>query len=143
VDGFSFYPKALYETSDAPLHFLQSIHDHVVAMYDDPIVKWTPETGDPGHSWVALFLVIEVLFQLPTALYALYRLGARRSGGSYGGDELLFLVYGLETSLTTLVCIHDVFYWDDVAYPPHLKQTFISIYAPWCIVREYLSLFPS
>lgn len=131
-----FYPRWLYEPADSPLHFLQRIRSDYIATYNDPIVQWTPESG--RDSWIPLFTHIEMLFQLPTAMVAVRRLGGRRTGTT-GSDELLFLVYALETALTTLVCLHDVFWWDNDVYPAELKNAFLfKIYGPWFAIREYL-----
>jgi len=79
---------------------------------------------------------IEFLFTLPIVLYTVYRLGIQRKGTS-GADELLLLVYGLETALTTSVCLYDVSYWDDALYPSRLKNVFrFQFYGPWMLIRK-------
>ncbi|KAK1768154.1 transmembrane protein 6/97 [Phialemonium atrogriseum] len=135
VDAVPFYPKHLYEPPGSPLHLLQRIRTFYVATYNDPIVQWTPALG--RDSWIPLFTRIEMLFQLPAAAYAVHRLGRRRRAGTTGADELLYLVYALETALTTLVCLNDVLWWDDVVYPAGLKRVFIfQIYGPWFAIRK-------
>lgn len=88
---------------------------------------------------MGLFLYIEFGFTLPVVLYAVYRLGfSHRSKGTSGADELLFLVYGFETAFTTLVCFHDVFYWDESDYSAELKSTFkYNFFGPWIVMRQY------
>lgn len=97
---------------------------------------------------MGLFLYLEFGFTLPVVLYAVYRLGLSsfygRSSGTSGLDELVFLVYGFETAFTTLVCFHDVFYWDDTLYSAELKNTFkYNFFGPWIVMRESPTYLPA
>jgi len=101
----------------------------------------TPTSSAPGNSWVDLFMKLEFFFSLPTVLYGVYRLsglGGKSSRlSTSGADELLFLVYALLTAFTTLVCMHDVAWWDDRAYPAEVKRVFwFQTYGPFFVVRE-------
>ena len=131
-----FYPAWLYKAPGSPLHFLELIQSHYIATYNDPIAQWTPQTATGHDAWIPLFLRIEVVFSLPLVLYAVYRLGIQRAGTT-GPVELLFLVYAFETAFTTLVCINDVFWWDDAVYDQELKRTFIvNLFGPWFVIRK-------
>ncbi|KAK3938324.1 hypothetical protein QBC46DRAFT_355966 [Diplogelasinospora grovesii] len=134
VDATHFYPKWLYASPESPLHFMQLIKDNYISTYNDPIAQWTAETATQHSSWIPLFLSIEMLFSAPIVLYAVYRLGVKRAGTT-GANELLFLVYAFETAFTTLVCIHDVLYWDDAVYNIDLKRTFVfNLFGPWFVI---------
>ncbi|KAK0617785.1 transmembrane protein 6/97 [Bombardia bombarda] len=144
IDMLHFYPTWLYKPTDSPLHFAEKIQQNHIATYNDPYVQWLPATAVPsGHdSWIGLFLYIELAFLLPTALYGVYRLGLDSRGrkqGTSGGDELLFLVYAFETALTTLVCVHDVFYWDKEVYSPEVMRSYqVNLLGPWLVIPSLM-----
>lgn len=125
-----FYPPQLYKAPGSPLYFLQQIKDFYIAAYNDPLVQ--PET-EPN--WMHLVSVVEIAFQLPTALYAAWRLSG--SKGTSGPFELLLLVYAFETAFSTLLCINDVFYWDPAVYSPEQKNVFLfQLYGAWLVIRK-------
>lgn len=129
----------MYEPAGAPLHLIYTAKEWYIKTYNDPIVQWSSETASGHDNWMGLFMHVEVVFTLPVVLYAVYRFGIHRRGTS-GADELLFLVYALEVAFTTLVCIHDVFYWDSTVYSAELKKTFlVQFYGPWFVVRKCTS----
>ena len=130
------WPAWAYEPAGAPLHAVFAVKQEYIQKYNDPVVQWTPATASGHDSWMGLFLYIEFAFLLPTALYGVYRLGVQRRGTS-GRDELLFLVYGLEVSFTTLVCIYDTLYWDSAACSAELKRELqVQLYGPWLVIRK-------
>ncbi|KAK4235737.1 hypothetical protein C8A03DRAFT_36401 [Achaetomium macrosporum] len=134
------YPAWVYEPAGAPLHAVYSLKQWYIQMYNDPIVQWSPETAAGHDSWMGLFLHIEFLFLLPTALYGVYRFAVQRRGTS-GADELLFLVYALEVAFTTLVCIYDTYYLDSAVYSEQLKRTLrIQFYGPWCLIPTIMAI---
>lgn len=101
-------------------------------------MQWSPSTSVPGShdSWIGLFLYLEFGFTLPVVLYGFFLLTVKRKGTT-GRDELLFLVYALETALTTLVCIYDVGYWDPAVYSEEAKRTMVlQFFGPWFLVRK-------
>ncbi|KAL8287919.1 hypothetical protein RB597_000149 [Gaeumannomyces tritici] len=135
VDALQFYPPSLYEAEGSPLHALKRLHDHYVATYNDPIVQWEL----PGRPWTRLFSLVEMAFQLPTAAYGVYLLGG--GGGTSHGDEMLFFVYALEVAFTTLVCVHDVAYWDDAVYSLQQKQViWFQLYGPWLLIPSIMAV---
>ncbi len=130
------WPTWAYEPVGAPLHAAFAVKQDYIQKYNDPVVQWTPETASGHDSWMGLFLYLEFAFLLPTALYGIYRLGVQRRGTS-GRDELLFLVYGLELSFTTLVCIYDTLYWDSAACSAELRRELqVQLYGPWLVIRK-------
>lgn len=81
-------------------------------------------------------MYLEFGFSLPVVLYGFYKLLTTKK--TSGGDELLYLVYALETALTTLVCIHDVAYWDPEEYTVEVRRKMVfQFLGPWFLVREY------
>ncbi|KAK0701584.1 transmembrane protein 6/97 [Lasiosphaeria miniovina] len=141
IDGLDyFFPSSMYEPAGAPLHFAYNIKQDYVATYNDPIGQWSPETASGHDSWMGLFLYLEFAFILPAVLYAVFQLGVMRRGTS-GATELLLLLYGFETALTTLVCIHDVAYWDPAAYSPEVKRTLtFQLFGPWFAIPFLMSI---
>ncbi|EFX05780.1 hypothetical protein CMQ_3849 [Grosmannia clavigera kw1407] len=151
VDIVDKYPAWLCANPGAPLHALHRFRQWYIATHNDPVVQWTPAThpllSNGGGSWVPLFFWIELVFTLPTVLYAVYRLGFVRGrnraplGGTTGPLELLLLVYALETALTTAVCIHNISYWDPSIYSSAQKNTFrFQLMGPWLAMPSLLFL---
>ncbi|KAK3352514.1 transmembrane protein 6/97 [Lasiosphaeria hispida] len=135
-----FYPKSLYELPGAPLHFAQLARLDYLAKYNDPIVQWSAETASGHDSWMGLFIVLEYSLALPVMLFTFYRFAIKRRGTS-GAHELLLAAYGFETALATLVCIHDIFYWDETLYTLETKNTLIySYYVPWLVVPSLITI---
>ncbi|KAK4458331.1 transmembrane protein 6/97 [Cladorrhinum samala] len=135
VDLLEFiYPETMYKPEGSPLHFAWKLHEFYISTYNDPIVQWSPQTAAQHDNWMGLFLHVEFLFLLPVVLWGLYRLGVQQNG-TRGTDELLFFVYALEMAFTTLVCLHDTWYWDPTVYSDDLKWVFRSqLYGPWFFI---------
>jgi len=96
-----------------------------------------------GHrgSWSVLFLRLELAFLLPASIYSVYRLlGSNK--GTTGPLELLLLVHGFQSALTTGVCLYDIDSWDPVVYPADVKSVFFyQMFGPWFVACES-SKFP-
>ncbi|KAI1420952.1 transmembrane protein 6/97 [Xylaria sp. FL1777] len=106
VDLVPLYPRALWEPHDAPLRFLGELRRYYAAAYNDQFFQ-PPPVEVPN--FFPLFAFFELVFHLPVSLWAVRAIwGGVRSGAS----ELLLLVYGLETALTTLTCIYEAAFWD-------------------------------
>lgn len=141
VDSVDKYPAWLCAEPGSPLHALHRFRQWYIDTHNDPLVQWSPSThpllSSGGGSWVPLFFWIELVFTLPTVLYAVARLGRIRAGtaataSTTGSLELLLLVYALETALTTAVCIHNVSYWDPAVYSDAQKNVFrFQLMGPW------------
>lgn len=132
------YPAHLHEPPSSPLHFLDRLRSFYISTYNDPIMQWTP---DAGHdNWIRLFFDLEMLFLLPTCVYAVYQHGVRadRKFGFTGAEELLYLVYAFQTAFTTLVCLNDVAYWDPAVYSASDKRMFVfGLYGPSFAIRKW------
>jgi len=134
------YPANLWQPPTGPLHFLHRLRSWYVSTYNDPIMQWTPDLG--RDNWISLFFHLEILFLLPTCMYAVYQHGVRadrKDGGRFTGpEELLYLVYAFQTAFTTLVCIHDVAYWDPGVYSASAKRMFVfGLYGPYFAIRKW------
>lgn len=136
VDAVPYYPEDLRIPPTSPLHFLERLRNFYIETFNDPIVQWTPELGH--DNWIPLFFHIEMLFLLPVCMYTVYTQAfGNRKASFTGPEELLYLVYAFVTAFTTLVCLNDVFYWDDILYPAQAKNVFLfQLYGPWVVIRE-------
>lgn len=71
----------------------------------------------PIPSFFPLFAVLELVFHLPVSAWAVRRLWPSGAAGLDGRAELLLLVYGVETVLTTATCmweawlVRQMIYW--------------------------------
>lgn len=103
-------------------------------------MQWTPDNGH--DNWIPFFFNFEILFLLPTCLYAVYQHGVKadRKTGFTGPEELLYLMYAFVTGFTTLVCLNDVAYWDPAVYSAQDKKMFVfGLYGPYFAIRKFLS----
>ena len=143
IDGLEFYPSWVYEPRGSPLHIFYAAKQQYIAELNDPIAQWSQATASGHDSWMGLWIYLEWVVALPILLFTVYRLGVQRRGTS-GAHELALLVYAFHTALTTLTCIHDVFYWDNAVYTAAVKNKILyQAYSPWLIVRKCLSLSQS
>lgn len=79
---------------------------------------------------------IEISFQLPVALYSVYRLG-RGDKGTTGGHELLLLTYALEAAFSTALCIVHTTYLDPADFTPAQWDVFTyQLMGPWIAIRK-------
>lgn len=126
------YPAHLYQPPNSPLHFLQRLRDYDISTYNDPLVQ--PHLAP---AFMPLLFAVELGFQLPTVLFALWRL-LRRGSPTSGALELLLLVYAFETAFSTVLCMHSVFFLDEALFTPEQRGVFLwQLMGPWVAVREY------
>ncbi|KAF2242840.1 hypothetical protein BU26DRAFT_493577 [Trematosphaeria pertusa] len=95
-DLTSYYPASL-----KPL-WMSSIRTWYIATYGDRFFFSPPP-------WFPLFTLLEALYHLPLTLWAipaLLRADPR--------VPLALLVFGLETSITTLVCLAEMLSWEEL-----------------------------
>ncbi|KAI0185762.1 transmembrane protein 6/97 [Xylaria flabelliformis] len=118
VDLVPLYPQSLWVPASSPLHFLFSLREFYIANYNDQFFL-PPPAEIP--SFFPLFAFLELVFHLPVSLWAVGAL--RRGGGLSGSAELLLLVYGVETALTTFTCIYDILLWDPAIVTAAQKTT--------------------
>ncbi|KAI1113856.1 transmembrane protein 6/97 [Nemania sp. NC0429] len=115
VDLVPLYPASLWVPPDSPLHALSRLRSYYIEAYNDQFFA-RPAAEIP--SFFPLFAFLELVFHLPVSLWAVGALwggGGNRNRGSgplSGAAELLLLVYGLETALTTFTCMYDAALWD-------------------------------
>lgn len=65
----------------------------------------------PIPSFFPLFAFLELVLHLPVSVWAVRKLW---SGAGLGGKaELLLLLYGVETVLTTATCMWEAWLWDE------------------------------
>ncbi|KAK7752002.1 hypothetical protein SLS62_005964 [Diatrype stigma] len=121
VDLVPLYPAWLWVPADAPLHCLHDLRVYYLETYNDRFFA-PPPAEVP--SFFALYALMEAFFHLPVSVWAAGRLlsgGGKVKGGERrkkegslddGGAELLLLVYGIQTVLTTATCMYEAWLWD-------------------------------
>ncbi|KAI5926201.1 transmembrane protein 6/97 [Camillea tinctor] len=107
VDLVPLYPASLWEPAAAPLHFLSDLRSYYFRTYNDLFFAPAPA---PVPSFFALYACLELVLHLPVSVWAVRALG--RAGGLKGSAELVLLVYGVETALTTATCMWEAYLWD-------------------------------
>ncbi|KAI1123825.1 transmembrane protein 6/97 [Nemania abortiva] len=121
VDLVPLYPHSLWVPDGAPLHMLSSLREYYIATYNDQFFLPPPATIP---SFFKLFTFFELIFHLPISLWAVRALWA--GGPLTGSSELLLLVYGVETALTTLTCMYDAALWDPAVVTAAQKTVLIG-----------------
>ncbi|KAI1382705.1 transmembrane protein 6/97 [Hypoxylon trugodes] len=127
VDLVPLYPASLWVPPSAPLHFLYDLRVYYIETYNDQFFA-PPPAAIP--SFFPLFAFLELVFHLPVSLWAVRALlgggrGAKQSGLS-GSAELLLLVYGIETALTTGTCMYEAFLWDPLVVTAQQKVVLLG-----------------
>ncbi|KAI8628318.1 transmembrane protein 6/97 [Xylariaceae sp. FL1651] len=123
VDLVPLYPHALWVPADAPLHFLHELREYYIASYNDQFFQ-PPPAKVP--SFFPLYAFLELVFHLPVSLWAVRALWTRGGSRLSGSAELLFLVYGLETALTTATCMYDAVLWDPAVVTAAQKTVLVG-----------------
>ncbi|KAI0459485.1 transmembrane protein 6/97 [Xylaria acuta] len=123
VDLVPLYPSSLWVPGDSPLHFLFSLREYYIATYNDQFFL-PPPASIP--SFFPLYAFLELVFHLPVSLWAVRAFGAGAGSRLSGSAELLLLVYGVETALTTLTCMYDIFLWDPAVVTAAQKSVLLG-----------------
>ncbi|KAI1764490.1 transmembrane protein 6/97 [Hypoxylon sp. FL1150] len=120
VDLVPLYPAPLWVPPSSPLHFLYELRVYYIETYNDRFFAPPPA---PIPSFFPLFAFLELVFHLPVSLWAVRAL---LRGGLSGGAELLLLVYGVETALTTATCMYEAFLWDPAVVTAEQKVVLLG-----------------
>ncbi|KAI1134445.1 transmembrane protein 6/97 [Hypoxylon sp. FL0543] len=142
VDLVPLYPASLWVPPSSPLHFLYELRVYYMETYNDQFFA-PPPAEIP--SFFPLFAFLELVFHLPVSLWAVrVLLGSSRGGsgvegsGLKGRAELLLLVYGVETALTTATCMYEAFLWDPAVVSAQQKMVLLGgLYGGYLAVGEY------
>ncbi|OTB00574.1 hypothetical protein M426DRAFT_235352 [Hypoxylon sp. CI-4A] len=147
VDLVPLYPASLWVPPSSPLHFLYELRVYYIETYNDQFFAPPPA---PIPSFFSLFAFLELAFHLPVSLWAVRALlasGDRRSGvgvkrsGLNGRAELLLLVYGIETALTTATCMYEAFLWDPALVTAEQKVVLLGgLYGGYLAIAVLLSV---
>ncbi|KAI0438753.1 transmembrane protein 6/97 [Xylaria telfairii] len=119
VDLVPLYPQSLWVPSASPLHFLFQLREFYITTYNDQFFLPPPA---PIPSFFPLYAFLELVFHLPVSLWAIRALRVGLSGSA----ELLLLVYGVETAVTTATCMYDIFLWDPVVVTDAQKMVLLG-----------------
>ncbi|KAI1334482.1 transmembrane protein 6/97 [Xylariaceae sp. FL0016] len=134
VDLVPLYPTSLWKSPDAPLHFLNSLREYYRTTYNDQFFAEPPVTIP---SFFALFALLELVLHLPVSLWAVARLWKGALGGK---GELLMLVYGVETALTTATCMWEAYLWDPAVVSAQEKMVLLGgLYGGYLAVAVLLT----
>lgn len=130
LDFVEFYPRALYASPSAPLHFLLPFRSFYVA-----------STGDPFYAaaehapWFAAFLYVELLAQFPLALYLVARLASRQRLA--GPAELAGLAFACLTSMGSAACCAELYSMGPETLADEFRARILyGTYLPYAVVRE-------
>ncbi|KAI1358145.1 transmembrane protein 6/97 [Xylaria arbuscula] len=125
VDLVPLYPISLWQPASAPLRFLGDLRAYYIATYNDQFFL-PPPAEIPN--FFTLFAFLELAFHLPVSLWAVSALwdGKLHSKRSGGAGELLLLVYGLQTAITTFTCMYEAAMWDPEVVSFEQKETLVG-----------------
>ncbi|KAI1638647.1 transmembrane protein 6/97 [Biscogniauxia mediterranea] len=114
VDLVPLYPASLWAGPSAPLGVLSDLRSYYFRTYNDRFFAPPSSASPPPPSFFVLFSWLELLFHLPVSAWAVRALSPLSSSSSApgGAAELLLLVYGVETALTTATCMWEAYLWD-------------------------------
>ncbi len=113
---------------------LGDLRSYYVATYNDQFFA-----APAAPPFFVLFAFFELVFHLPVSLWAVGALWGGR-GPRSGGAELLLLVYGLQTAVTTLTCMYEAALWDPAVVSFEQKTVLIGgLYGGYFALGEFFS----
>ncbi|KAI1473778.1 transmembrane protein 6/97 [Daldinia eschscholtzii] len=134
VDLVPLYPTSFWVPPSSPLHFLYDLRVYYINTYNDQFFAPPPATIP---SFFPLFAFLELVFHLPVSLWAVRTLFGGKLNGS---AELLLLVYGIETVLTTATCMYEAFLWDPAVVTAEQKVVLLcGLYGGYLAIAAILS----
>lgn len=125
MDLVPLYPTSLWVPPDSPLHVLSDLRTYYIETYNDQFFR-PPPASIP--SFFPLFAFLELVFHLPVSLWAVraFLRGVSTGRRLSGSAELLLLIYGLETALTTFTCMYEAALWDPAVVSFEQKTVLIG-----------------
>ncbi|CAJ2514310.1 Uu.00g024290.m01.CDS01 [Anthostomella pinea] len=137
VDLVPLYPQSLWVPANSPLHVLYDLRVYYITTYNDQFFA-PPPAAIP--SFFPLFAFLELTFHLPVSLWAVGQLLGRDGRGLSGRAELLLLVYGVETALTTATCMYEAYLWDPAIVSAQQKVVLLGgLYGGYLAVAVLLT----
>lgn len=118
---------------------LHDLRVYYLETYNDQFFAPSPP-GPSIPSFFALYALMELVFHLPVSVWAVGRLlpGKGSQGGLDGAAELLLLVYGLQTALTTATCMYEAYLWDPTVVSAEQKLVLLGgLYGGYLALGEY------
>lgn len=133
MDLAPFYPKFLWESPSAPLHFLIALRESYVHSSGDPFFS---HAGRQQPAWFRASLYIEFAFQLPLAMYLVFQLVSRRAIS--GATELAGLAFGCLTGMGSILCCAELYHLGPEVLSEEKKSNLLyGTYLPFAVIREY------
>lgn len=130
MDLVPFYPRSLYLSSSAPLHFLVTLRSTYVSLTHDPFFV------EPAHEpWFQAFMYIEALVQFPLAVYLVYNLLKQSKGAAM---ELAGVAFGCVTGMGSVTCCYVLAVTaEEVLSSEKRAMLFWGEYLPFAVIREF------
>ncbi|KAH7031657.1 transmembrane protein 6/97 [Microdochium trichocladiopsis] len=135
VDLVPLYPHSLWVPASAPLHFLHDLRAWYLATYADQFFAAPPAVAP---AFFTFFTLLELVFHFPVSVWAVRRLGGKQLDGA---AELVLLVYGIETVLTTACCMFEAYHWDAALVTSEQRVMLLTaLYGSYLAVATLLSV---
>ncbi|KAH6871408.1 transmembrane protein 6/97 [Thelonectria olida] len=133
VDFVPFYPQALCQPTNSPLHFLVVYRNWYIDTMADPYYNHS----SPGHFFDFL-VYVELSIQFPLALYLTRGLVVKQPLS--GAGELATLVYSLTTGLCTAIVCYNMWHLGPETITSQAKQTLLfGAYLPYAIIPLFMA----
>ncbi|KAH8729032.1 transmembrane protein 6/97 [Phaeosphaeriaceae sp. PMI808] len=127
---FSFDLSSLYPASIKPL-WMDSIRVWYFETYGDRFFSPT----HPPPAWFTVFIFLELVYHVPLTLWAIPAL--LRNDPRV---PLALLVFGLETTLTTVVCLAEMLGWEELTVAQRGLEGLGGMYGGYLCVGIFMTL---
>ncbi|KAI5459742.1 transmembrane protein 6/97 [Mariannaea sp. PMI_226] len=134
LDLAEFYPKSLYVSPSAPLHFLVTIRKTYVAQSGDPFFR-------DGYDapWFHSFLFLEALAQMPLAAFLVSRLASKKP--TSGPVEVAGLAFACLTTMGSLACFCELLAMGpEMVKTEHKSKLLYATYGPFLAVPAVMAM---
>ncbi|KAM0562376.1 hypothetical protein ACHAPJ_002066 [Fusarium lateritium] len=134
LDFTEFYPKSLYTSPTAPLHFLTVIRNIYVANSGDPFY------GEKfSGAWLHSMFYVELFVQFPLAVYIVWTLASKKA--SSGQTELAGLAFGCLTAMGSVACLSELqSMGPELVADAHKRNLFWGTYLPFAIIPGIMAV---
>ncbi|CAH0054833.1 unnamed protein product [Clonostachys solani] len=136
LDLVQFYPKALWESPSAPLHFLVTLKAAYTSYSGDPFF------AEPAHEpWFQACILIEGLVQLPLCAYLAYKLASSSSASTDPRTELAGIAFGCTTGFGAAISCYHIAQLGAEALDPAKKTSLLwGTYFPFTLIPVLMAV---